>query len=323
MPLIKGSAYPGPPRYLFNGHLETIIPDVFRRKMKVSYQRSRLTLKDHDFVDLDWIKQGAKRLVILTHGLVGDSNRPYIQRAAAYFSQRQWDILAWNCRSCGGEVNNAFRLYHHGEIEDFSEVIDHAIHTHHYESIALIGYSMGGSITLKYAGVKGNTIPKQVIAAISFCAPFDIDICSRNMDSRSNAIYTYFFRKDIEVKLMEKDAQYPGRLDLSKLKTVRTWKEFDEHFSAPINGFSSAQDFYDNASVRHFIEGIQIPALAVNPINDPIIPIECVPIEACAAHPYLHLETPARGGHVGFSQKNDHFSWMEPRSYQFIEAFGM
>ena len=126
MPLVY-SAYPGPPAYQYNGHLQTIVPSLTRRVTGVTYERERLILADGDFVDLDWVDNAQNRLVILTHGLEGDSNRQYIRGTARLFSQHNYDVLAWNCRSCSGEMNRAFRLYNHGEIGDISEVIDHAL----------------------------------------------------------------------------------------------------------------------------------------------------------------------------------------------------
>lgn len=64
---------------LLNGHLETIIPSLFHKAPMVNYQRQRLELKDGDFIDLDWLlKNNYDRLLIITHGLEGNSERPNI-----------------------------------------------------------------------------------------------------------------------------------------------------------------------------------------------------------------------------------------------------
>lgn len=168
MPIINQSTYPGPPRYLFNGHLQTIVPSVFRKVEGVVYERERFFLSDGDFVDIDWLDTRSKKLVVLTHGLEGDSGRHYIKGTAKLFSQNGWDVLAWNCRSCSGEMNKAFRLYNHGEIGDISELINHALRTKHYEKIVLVGYSMGGNISLKYVGAKGKELPDVVQGAPPF-----------------------------------------------------------------------------------------------------------------------------------------------------------
>ena len=79
---------------LLNAHLETIIPSLFHRAPMVNYQRQRIELKDGDFIDLDWLlKNNYDRLLIITHGLVGNSERYYVRRTAKYFIDRLPPIL--------------------------------------------------------------------------------------------------------------------------------------------------------------------------------------------------------------------------------------
>lgn len=158
MPVLKNSTY-RPSPLLINGHLETIAPALFRKVTGVHYERERLVLLDDDFVDLDWLDNGSRNLVVLTHGLEGSSDRQYMAGMARMFFEQKWDVLAWNCRSCSGEMNKALRMYHHGEIGDFGEVIDHALATKDYEKIALVGFSMGGEHQYEICRHKGQVSP--------------------------------------------------------------------------------------------------------------------------------------------------------------------
>jgi len=115
MPL-QTSYYEKRPWYLFNRHMETVIPSLFYKVDGINYQRERLELEDGDFLDLDWLAGGNNRLLILSHGLEGSAGRHYIQRPAKFFSNKGWDILAWNNRSCSGEMNRLPRFYHHGGV---------------------------------------------------------------------------------------------------------------------------------------------------------------------------------------------------------------
>lgn len=233
MPVVRQSTYPGPPRYLFNGHLQTIIPSVFRKIEGVAYERERFMLSDGDFVDLDWLDTKSKKLVVLTHGLEGDSGRHYIKGTAKLFARHGWDVLAWNCRSCSGEMNKAFRLYNHGEIGDISELIDHALRTKHYEKIALVGYSMGGNISLKYVGVKGKDLPDAVQGVAAFSAPTNLKTSAELLDLPKNRLYRERFMKKLTKKITAKAELYPGKLDMERLKNVKVWKDFDDFFRPP------------------------------------------------------------------------------------------
>jgi predicted alpha/beta-fold hydrolase len=322
MPFIEHSNYPGPPAWQYNGHLQTLGPGILRRVHGIEYQRERITTPDGDFLDLDWIRRGNKRLVVLTHGLEGDSNRHYMRGAAKLFSQNGWDVLAWNCRSCSGEMNRAFRMYHHGDVEDIGTVVNHVLHTFDYHTVALVGYSMGANITMKYLGVHGENLPSPIRAAAIFSAPCDLESGAEVLDRWDNFFYYQRFMRALVRKIRVKSAQYPGRLDLSKLSLVRRWRDFDEHFSAPICGYRDAADFYQNASAKNFIAGIRIPTLLVNAQNDPILTQACMPYDLARALPFFHFEMPEKGGHCGFQiRENGEFSWSEQRALEFVTSF--
>ncbi|MEM1323944.1 MAG: alpha/beta fold hydrolase [Bacteroidota bacterium] len=308
------------PFFLFNAHLETIYPALFRRIRDVQYERERLELSDGDFVDLDWLDQGSRRLVLLTHGLEGNSDRHYIKGMARHFASQGWDALAWNCRSCSGEMNRNLRLYNHGEIEDIGEVIQHALRTKDYEEIVMIGFSMGGSITFKYLGVnsgKGN-VPEVVRKAIGFSTPCDLMASAHLLDDPRNKIYRDRFARMLFAKISAKAEQFPGVVDLSNFEKIKVWKDFDNFFSAPINGYRDADDFYYQASAIHYMEPIEIPCLLVNAINDPILSPECSPEDFAQRKPNFFLETPRHGGHVGFNLINSKTSWAERRAWEFV-----
>lgn len=291
---------------------------MFRKIKGVNYERERLILSDGDFVDLDWLDTGSKKLVILTHGLEGDSHRHYIKGTAKLFAQNGWDALAWNCRSCSGEMNRAFRLYNHGEIGDIGEVIDHALRTKQYEAIILVGYSMGGNISLKYAGVKGNEAPDVLKSVVAFSAPTNLKTSAELLDLPQNRLYRTRFMKKLIKKISQKDKLFPNRIDLNKLKDVTVWKDFDDLFSAPVNGYRDANDFYEQGSAINFLDGVKVPVLICNAQNDPILNDDCAPQSLAEKHPLIYVETPATGGHVGFLVKNDEFSWAERRALAFV-----
>ncbi|WP_234736022.1 YheT family hydrolase [Tellurirhabdus bombi] len=320
MPIIQRSAYPGSPRYLYNGHLQTIIPSALRKIAGVNYERERLVLADDDFVDLDWLDQKSRRLVLITHGLEGDSHRHYVKGTARLFAQNKWDVLAWNCRSCSGEMNRAFRLYNHGEIGDIGEVLAHALRTKHYEEVVLVGYSMGGNIILKYLGVHGKTIPDVISRGIAVSSPTDLGASARLLDLPSNKFYRNRFMKKLLVKMSQKANLFPGTLDMTKAAQVRLWRDFDTFFSAPLNGYRDADDFYEQASALNYMTGVSIPALLLNAQNDPLLSPECSPEGLAATHPHIYLETPRTGGHVGFVVRGDEHTYAERRALEFVTS---
>ena len=302
----------------WRGHYQTIVPNLFRR-VPIAYRRERIDTPDGDFLDLDWLDHpGSRRLVILSHGLEGDSRRVYVASAARYFHHHGWHALAWNCRSCSGEMNHTPKLYSHGQSEDLETVVQHALRTKRYDRIVLIGYSMGGNLTLKYLGTVGEQRPPEVTHGVAFSAPVFITPSADSLDHSGNFIYRTKFRRSLFRKIMAKEAQFPGRVVAADLKKVRRWRDFDRLFSARISGFDRLEDYYHYLSSGNYLAGTTAPVLIVNAKNDPIVPPDCAPRVLAQKHPLVTLEEPSLGGHVGFALRGRLHNGMDERALAFV-----
>ncbi|RZK23962.1 MAG: alpha/beta fold hydrolase [Hymenobacter sp.] len=321
MPLLSSSAH-RPATFLFNGHLQTIVPSTLRRVPEVHYQRERLELADGDFVDLDWSLAGAalgRQLGIISHGLEGDSSRPYVRGMARALNQAGFDALAWNYRGCGGEPNRLLRAYHLGDTGDLTAVIHHATEAKNYPEIYLTGFSAGGNVTLKYLGEAAAQVPPQVRRAAVFSVPTDLKASSHHIGRWQNQVYLRRFMASLRTKIREKADYLPGQLDLTELDTLRDFPQFDERYTAPMHGFASADAYYEHAASGQYLAGIRLPTLLVNALNDPFLPPSCYPRTTAASSEYFFLETPAAGGHVGFAEgapSGDYYS--ERRAIDFF-----
>ncbi|MEJ0057753.1 MAG: alpha/beta fold hydrolase [Bacteroidota bacterium] len=248
MPLISDSKY-RPPLLLFNGHLETIVPSTFR-KINAAYQRERLELSDGDFVDLDWMQSGSNKLIIISHGLEGSSDRHYSKGMAKYFSSRGWDALAWNCRSCSGEMNRLPRFYHHGATEDLKEVIEHAIQQNKYDTIVLAGISMGGSLSLKYLGENSQRLPKEVKGGVAFSVPCHLGSSAKELDKPGKKFYLDRFLKKLGVKIKIKSEKFPELISYKGFEKIRSFEEFDNRYTAPLTTDLRAHRTFTNGPRR-------------------------------------------------------------------------
>ncbi len=318
MPVIKKSTYPGAPRRLFNGHLQTILPSLQDKKGTLPYERQRFTLSDGDFVDLDWLKGGNKKCALLIHGLEGGSQRKYLRKMASHLHAKGWDILAWNARSCSGEMNKAFRLYEHGEIGDLTEVIQDVNAKGDYEQMILVGFSMGGSIVINYLSRMADSLPKMVTHGVAISTPCNLGECADQLDKWDNYLYRNKFKRKLYKKVKHKAEQFPGRIDISKLSEVKCWRDFDEFFSAPVNGYKDAEDFYKKASAGNHVAGVKVPTLLINAKNDPFLTPSCSPFEIAQNHPNFYLEVTENGGHVGFPDRDKKTYWLGQRVEDFI-----
>jgi predicted alpha/beta-fold hydrolase len=320
--LIVESPY-RPVPYLTNGHLETIVPSAFRKVKGVLYQRQRLELEDGDFLDLDWLVNNDVRttkLVIISHGLEGSSDRHYSRGMAKYFRQRGWDALAWNCRSCSGELNRLARFYHHGDTADLDRVITEGFRKG-YDHVALCGFSMGGSFSMKYLGERGVSVDPRLKGAVGFSVPCSLGASAAELDKPSKSFYRNRFLRKLGKKILAKSFLYPDRISHAGYEKIRTFREFDDRYTASLHGFKDAADFYARSSSDQYLADIAVPALIVNAANDPFLPPACFPRDIAREHPYFHLEIPARGGHVGFTLGSGEENYMERRAFEFLNTF--
>jgi predicted alpha/beta-fold hydrolase len=318
MPIIPSDFRP--PLFLRNGHLQTILPALLPRRIPLRFERERWEMPDGDFLDLDWARKGHARLAILSHGLEGDSANNYIRGMAAALNAAGWDALAWNFRGCSGEPNRLPRFYHSGETGDLAAVIAHAAPA--YPRIALIGFSLGGNVTLKYLG-EAPPHPA-VVAGVGISVPVELASSSRMLDQRwANGIYLRRFMKSLVAKVRAKALQFPDQFNVTGLEGVRTFALFDGRYTAPLHGFHDAHDYWTRSSARQFLPGITVPTLLLNARNDPFLGPECFPFSEAHLNPALFLETPPSGGHVGFLDLVRGIEpWSEQRVVKFLASAG-
>jgi predicted alpha/beta-fold hydrolase len=322
MPLIE-TASTISPYWLPNGHFQSIYPALFRKVNGVKYFRERIVTDDEDFLDLDWSYGNtgeSGRLVILSHGLEGNSTRQYILGMVKLLNQKGFDCLAWNFRGCGGEMNKTARFYHSGATEDLDLVVKHAIGKKKYDSIHLLGFSLGGNLTLKYLGESGRDLHASIRNALVFSVPMDLKACSLAIIQPENAVYMHRFLRSLRPKVNEKAIHFPERINVADQKHVRTLYDFDHIFTAPLHGFNSADHYYEQCSSKFFIKDIAIQTMVINAKNDPIVPYHSLPLTELKSHSNVSLLATNDGGHCGFRPAKlvDGVYWSEKQAVEFL-----
>ncbi|MCF0061214.1 alpha/beta fold hydrolase [Dyadobacter chenwenxiniae] len=321
MPLIETTSIISP-YWLPNGHFQSIYPALFRKVKGVNYQRERIVTPDEDFLDLDWSyaeNRKSGKLVILSHGLEGNSTRQYILGMVKLLNQHGFDCLAWNFRGCGGEMNKTARFYHSGATEDLELVVQRALEED-YGQIHLIGFSLGGNLTLKYLGESGVNLNSRIKNALVFSVPMDLRACSLSIIQPENKVYMHRFLNTLKPKVNAKAAFFPDRININDQKLVLTLYDFDHIFTAPLHGFNGADHYYEQCSSKFFIKDIAIPTMIINAKNDPIVPFSSLPLEELKAHAQVCLVATLDGGHCGFrpARLKNGVYWSEEQALEFL-----
>jgi predicted alpha/beta-fold hydrolase len=322
MPIIKSNFSPSLP--FKNGHFNTIYRSFFMKETH-NYKRKRITTWDHDFIDLDFSKVNSTKLVVLIHGLEGGSESKYILAASSELNKAGYDTVSFNLRGCSGEDNLLLSTYHSGKTEDLEFVISYLIENYSYDKIMIVGYSLGGNITLKYFGEHALAISDKVSCGIAVSVPVDLASSSKAMGTAQNKLYMGKFLKSLRIKVIEKSQKHPAyKLDINRLMKTKTFKDFDGLYTAPVSGFSGPEDYWKKASSKPYLSSIKKPVLLISSLDDPFLAKECYPYKEAKDSNYFHLEVTKYGGHVGFissflPKKN---RWLENRILQFIKDNG-
>ena len=310
------------PWYLSNGHFDTIWPSLFRRVKPPAYRREKIETIDDDFLDLDWLQSGHKRLAIVSHGLEGDSRRHYVAGMAKALEANGWDVLAWNFRGCGGEINRRPCFTHNGATGDLDTVVRHALSRHRYSTISLVGFSMGGNLSLVYLGRDPGRVPEEVKAAVCFSVPSDLAAASARLAEAGNVIYMRRFVRLMGRKVLLHAEKYPDLFPCTDYHKIKTFNDFDGRYTAPLHGFRDAQHYWEQCSSNRYLEAIRIPTWIVNARNDPFLAPSCFPDFSDHGNPRVNLVTPERGGHCGFVSVNRRcMYWSEKVAVGLLSAF--
>ena len=304
------------PALLVNRHIETIYPAVVRQVKFIPTNHKRISTPDADFLDVSWYKRQSRKLVIISHGLEGNQERAYIKGMARAFVNQGFDALTWNYRGCGSEMNKQPRFYHSGATEDLHCIVQHALAQNQYEFIGLVGFSLGGNLTLKYLGEPHATVDT-INAAVAISVPLDLDASCRALSAPANWMYVNRFLTSLKKKVKRKAQIMPMPIE-TNLGGIQSLRLFDDVVTAPLHGFRDAADYYAQNSAIKFLPNIKCRTLIINALNDPFLSPECYP------KPDNHKVStlyPNQGGHVGFTSfgKNGLY-WSELQALNFCNA---
>jgi predicted alpha/beta-fold hydrolase len=160
----------------------------------------------------------------------------------------------------------------------------------------------------------------QVRSAVCFSVPCDLKASAERLANPANSLYMRTFLRSLRRKLDEKLGRFPGIFCSERIEQIKSFFQFDEHVTAPLHGYTSAQDYYSSCSGKGFIPAIAIPTLVVNAKDDPMLGEECFPLTEAGNSETVFLELPDHGGHAGFcSGSASGVFWSEKRAAEFIQ----
>lgn len=286
-----------------NAHLQTLLPRILRRRIRLRPHWQRLTLPDGDFVDLAWSEDPAKAAhkprMVLFHGLEGSINSPYAHGLIAAAQKRGWLGVVMHFRGCSGEPNRESRIYHSGETEDASFFLRWLQQTWGRVATAAVGVSLGGNMLACLMGKQGSNC--LLDAGVVISAPLMLEPCSVKLERGFSRFYQHYLLSLLKQNAARKIRAFPGTLpiDALQLKTIRRLRQFDDAITARAHGFSDALDYYRRSSALPLLTGVRKPMLIIHAKDDPFMTHDVIP-RADQLSPSITYQLTSQGGHVGF-----------------------
>lgn len=309
-----------PAWWLPGAHLQTMFPSLFRRRVRLATHRERQELPDGDFLDMDWAGlDNTGSIVLVLHGLEGSIHSHYVAGIMQRLVREGNRVVLLHFRNCSEEANRLARSYHSGETGDLQYIIQNLIARFISVPIAVIGFSLGGNVLLKWLGEQGPKAP--LMAAIAVSVPFDLALCAQHLNKGPSRLYQWYLMRKLHRSVRRKAMRIPPPVPLSRLPELRSFYQFDDHITAPVHGFRNAAEYYADSSSRRFLKQIKVPTLILQARDDPFLPVNALPEERELSES-VTLELSRHGGHVGFIAGslpwNPHY-WLESRIAGYLQ----
>lgn len=293
-----------PAWWLPGGHLPTIWGKKVRRQTHVHDRLERIATPDDDHVTLARMGRASENIphVLVLHGLEGTLDAKYAHGLLAKARSFGWsgDLLLF--RSCDGESNSARRLYHSGETSDIDLIVRRLRVESPQSPLFVCGISLGGNALLKWLGDIGDAAASLISGAAAVSVPFDLGAGSRYLERGFSRFYANHFLATLRPKAIAKARQFPGMLDEHRIRSSRSFWEFDDVVTAPLHGFIDAADYYRQCSSIGVLAQICVPTLLFGAHDDPFVPRAVLARvgEIAATNANLTADFTNRGGHVGW-----------------------
>ncbi len=318
------------PFWLPGGHVQTIYAATLANKTQINYRRERWELDDGDFIDADWIdteiNDSNTPVVVLFHGLEGNSESHYAKSLMAATKNRGWRGLVIHFRGCSGEPNRLPRAYYAGETAEMALLLGKLRAIVPQAPIYATGVSLGGNALLKWIGESAEQANTVINKAVAISAPMDLAASAEALDKGLNRIlYTPRFVDSLKPKALSMRSRFPEllneKLSVAKIESAKTIHDIDNAVTAVLYGAVDANDYYAKNASKPWLIKINLPTLVLNAKNDPFIPSQSLPTSAEVSS-YVTLEYPEEGGHAGFPSEtfSGQADWLPNRILDFFES---
>jgi predicted alpha/beta-fold hydrolase len=312
------------------GDLQTLRDSLRPQALALPHNQQQVLVPVEGGVLLGWLARPpqARALVVLLHGLGGNSDSIGVKRLAALLLQRQLAVLRLNLRGAGAGRALAEGSYAACCSSDLLPVLSRARQLAGDRPLFGVGLSLGGTVLLN--GLLAQ--PSALDGLVALSAPLDMAASCDHMQRRRNRLYLRVVLR----RLRQQVAADPAGLTPAEHRALAaapacSLTAFDAAITAPRWGYGSVAQYHADASPLPQLLSLPVlpPWLLLQAADDPWVPV--APAQALAAAWGGGVQgggtvmLTAQGGHNGFHGTGDHalgrvtFSWSDQLTAAWLE----
>jgi predicted alpha/beta-fold hydrolase len=309
------------------GHRQTLLGYWLRRHLRWSLPAEERVIESEPGVRLllraSWQPgpREARPALVIVHGLGGSDHSAYVLSTGLLAYARGWHVLRANMRGAGDGEALCAKLYNAGLDVDLLAVLSHVSAL--VPRLAVVGFSLGGNLTLLAAGRRRAELPAAVRRLAAVCAPLDLAACADALERKGNRLYEHYFMRSLVAAYRRRQAVLPDLYEAGRERKVRSVRAFDERITAPYGGYRDAAEYYTHSSSGPWVASIDRPTLILNAADDPMVPVASTQHWPLPSSGIVSREVTATGGHVGFvgrAQAPGYF-WAAEHFLDFLEEW--
>lgn len=285
----------------------------------------------------------AKPVIVLMHGLEGDSSSIYLIKLADKILRAGFNVIRVNMRSCGESRDIAANAYYAGLTIDLVTILEFA-RKYVSNHVGVLGFSLGANVTLKMLGEDIEERERQIYyisdkyvrlsrkkknladVFVAISPPLDFEHSCEYLDSPNCRLYRNMFLDSIKLRALDnKYGKHSQNISKSFIDQIKNFFDFDHNFNAPYAGFEGAIEYYQHCASKNYVRNIKIPGLVLHAKDDPLINMcgwEEVDFETM---PHIETHLTEHGGHVGWiAKKHPLFPdrrWMDYRIVHYLSEW--
>ncbi|BHF84151.1 Phospholipase abhd3 [Sparganum proliferum] len=280
--------------------MQTLLRPLFKRVPKPKYEEEMVSFSDGGEVKLSWYSDPPNvdescPIAIILPGLTGCACSHYIATIVRSIAQQGYRCVVLNNRGTCDQKLKTPRTYSASDTEDVSEVISLIHRRYPRAPLTAVGISLGALILFNYISSFGEEavseandvelVPKMenggkkcpLQAGMCISMLWKLGESSRSLERPLDWLLFNRPLTSLLCRIVHRNADVlSDKFDVPRILRSRSVREFDENLTVDMFGYSSVEEYYNQASPALKLDTVKVPLLCFVAADDPFVPLSSI-----------------------------------------------